>query len=402
MLNLFTVPCFIIFLEIAIKCNSKRYKNGGKKQMIREQITDEELFNSIVKVSDVEQSSIEWVVDNWIPKGRITLLAGDGGIGKSTLWASIIAALSRGDRCLLEKPVSSQFGVRSSQNLSGKGKMRCMYFAKEDGTGDVIKAKLEKMRADDEFIITMDDNASAKLKNSVRIGSEVLDRLIDHYRPDLCIFDPVQSFLPDGANINVRADVRKCVDHLNALGSQYGTAFLITCHTNKQRNSYGRARVSNSADVWDGARSVIMAGKTGFRGMLGDYCYLSNEKNNHAPRQQSIVFVLGHNEILDAYRSELNEEEFVRLRNQNAATNAKNESQKERCKKEIAEVLKETGPISVGELHGRLADEGYKDHTIRNARTELYEEGRIVREPRTDGKKTVQYVRLVGESLQNE
>ena len=353
--------------------------------MIKEQITDEELFHSIVKVSDVEQSSIEWVVDNWIPKGRITLLAGDGGIGKSTLWASIIAALSRGDRCLLEP-----------EKTSGKGKMRCMYFAKEDGTGDVIKAKLEKMRADDEFIITMDDNASAKLKNSVRIGSEVLDRLIDHYRPDLCIFDPVQSFLPDGANINVRADVRKCIDHLNALGSQYGTAFLITCHTNKQRNSYGRARVSNSADLWDGARSVIMAGKTGFRGMLGDYCYLSNEKNNHAPRQQSIVFVLGHNEILDAYRSELNEEEFVRLRNQNAAANARNESLKERCKAEIIAVLKEYGPMSIGELHGSLQDEGFKDHTVRNARTELYEEGRITREQVFINKKKIQMVKLPG------
>lgn len=42
--------------------------------MDKEQITDEELYGSIVKVSEVEQSAIQWVVDCWIPKGRITFV----------------------------------------------------------------------------------------------------------------------------------------------------------------------------------------------------------------------------------------------------------------------------------------------------------------------------------------
>lgn len=84
------------------------------------------------------------------------------------------------------------------------------------------------------------------------------------------------------------------------------------------------------------------------------------------------------------------------MRNQNAAANARHESLKERCKKEIIEVLKEYGPMSIGELHGSLQDEGFKDHTVRNARTELYEEGRITREQVFINKKKIQMVKLAG------
>ena len=48
------------------------------------------------KVEDVEEQEIQWVIPRWIPKGGITLLVGDGGIGKTNLWSYLVSRLSAG------------------------------------------------------------------------------------------------------------------------------------------------------------------------------------------------------------------------------------------------------------------------------------------------------------------
>lgn len=56
-------------------------------------------------------------------------------------------------------------------------------------------------------------------------------------------------------------------------GEKYGTTFIIIVHTNKQVGLWGRKRIADSADIWDIARSVLIAGEAndGLR-------YISQEK----------------------------------------------------------------------------------------------------------------------------
>ena len=47
---------------------------------------EEDYSQYLQNVEEIERKDIEWLIPNWIPKGGITLLVGDGGIGKTNLW----------------------------------------------------------------------------------------------------------------------------------------------------------------------------------------------------------------------------------------------------------------------------------------------------------------------------
>lgn len=86
--------------------------------------------------------------------------------------------------------------------------------------------------------------------------------------------------------------MRDCTAQLITIGEDTDTTSLIVCHTNKRRGAYGRDRVADSADIWDVSRSVMMAGFTEDQGIR----YLSNEKNNYAPLQETVLFSIDSDE----------------------------------------------------------------------------------------------------------
>ena len=56
----------------------------------------------MISMDEVEEKEIQWLIPNYIPKEQITLIVGDGGVGKTTSWTSIISALSKGELCFFE------------------------------------------------------------------------------------------------------------------------------------------------------------------------------------------------------------------------------------------------------------------------------------------------------------
>ncbi len=121
----------------------------------------------------------------------------------------------------------------------------------------------------------------------LKFGSPMLEQVIRKYSPDLCIFDPIQGYVPPEINMISRNAMRDCMATLTDLGEETGCTFLVICHSNKRRGASGRERISDSSDLWDIARSVIMAG---FTGDENDTRYLSNEKNNYAKQQETVLF----------------------------------------------------------------------------------------------------------------
>ena len=105
---------------------------------------------------------------------------------------------------------------------------------------------------------------SVSLKNpqfaDVKFNSPLLKDIIAEVKPALAVLDPVQSFVPDNVNMSQRNEMRSCLNPLIALGEEFGTTFLIICHTNKRMGAYGRKRISDSSDIWDIARSVLIVG----------------------------------------------------------------------------------------------------------------------------------------------
>lgn len=320
-------------------------------------------------LEEYQEEEAEWIVPGWIPKGQISLIAADGGIGKTTLWCHVIAALSSGTTCILDPPEFS------------RQPMKITFLTTEDSVRKKLRKKLRLAGANMKNIITPDfaGDRSGLLRN-VKFGTKDMDKVLRYLKPVLCIFDPVQGFTPPKVNMGSRNEMRDCMAPLISVGEDIGTTALIVCHTNKRKGAYGRDRIADSADLWDIARSVMMAGYTDEQGVR----YLSNEKNNYAQLQETILFTIDEDEqIHKVGNSWRRDREYVM-----GAEVATSAPKKEDCKAFIIRTLNEAGgAMPTRDLEDIVHNAGYAFKTIRNAKDALKQE-KVIRYFQTGSTRT--------------
>ena len=229
-------------------------------------------------LDEYEEEEVEWLIDGFIPKGQITILCGDGGSGKTSFWTSIVASISNGEPTLFDGSID-----RSA--IPKRETKKCMFFSSEDAVEYVVKKKLKAAHANMSNILTVSltDDDFEKIK----LGSDDLEGRIKYYKPALCIIDPLQGFVPEKLDMSKRNAVRQTMRCLIEWGQKYGTTFLIVMHTNKQQNVWGRTRMSDSADLWDIARSVLIFGNCTHD--PNGQKYISHEKCNYAPTGKTMI-----------------------------------------------------------------------------------------------------------------
>ena len=228
--------------------------------------------------ADIEEKEPEWLISGYIPKYGITTVAGEGGIGKTSLWCDIVASVTTGHRCLLDKGNNIPFDSDKTGTV--------IVFSAEDSWEYILKKRLEDAGADmtKVFLIGTDDERF----NDLNFNGDLLKGIIATYKPTLVVFDPLQSFVPANLKMADRNAMRKCFAPLMGYGKSYGTTSLIIAHANKQSNAYGRKRIADSSDIWDASRSVLMVGEV----PDSDTRYISHEKCNWGQRQKTILFEL--------------------------------------------------------------------------------------------------------------
>ena len=111
--------------------------------------------------------------------------------------------------------------------------------------------------------------------------------------PLLLIVDPLQSFLPADVEMASRNQMRGALLPLRAIAAKQGCAVLIVMHSNKKQGVSGRARLADSSDIWDMARSVLMMGRAKNDGKI----YLSHEKSSYARPQQTVLLHIDDVEV---------------------------------------------------------------------------------------------------------
>lgn len=236
-------------------------------------------------LDEIEERTAEWLSPGRIPKNQITIIAGDGGCGKTTVWCSIAAAISAGRDSIFEDAWNDMPVIDEDFLGDWKRKpQKVLYFSGEDSTGHVLKKRLRKNNAVMENIKTV-DIGDEDLK-SIKFSSPALEKILAAEQPALCIFDPIQSFLGNRTDMKARNEMRNELASLIRYGDRYGVTFLLMMHTNKQSNVWGRKRLADSADLWDIARSVLVMGETG----EGRQRYISQEKNNYGVLEPTIIF----------------------------------------------------------------------------------------------------------------
>ena len=317
-----------------------------------------ELFSCFQRLNAFQEREAEWLVPDLLPKGQICILAGDGGTAKTTLWCNLAAAVSAGTTCILD-PVGTS---RTAGTVA--------FFTSEDSIEVKLKKKLLQAGADPQRIIAPDLAKDNKLLEKLKIGGELIERFIATYQPALMIFDPIQAFVPARLNMGSRNEMRDCLQTLVPLGEKYGTTFLIISHTNKRKGAFGRDRISESSDLWDIARSVLMTGYTEEQGIR----YLSNEKNNYAALQETILFSVSDDGTLTQTGTTWKRDrEYAQAH----AVESRPTTVKE-CADYIVHLLLENGhKMQTKSLDTICESESYSQHTVRRAKEQLKADGRI-------------------------
>lgn len=259
---------------------------GAKKQApsepdpakpTKKSLSDDDIYSSVKRLNDFEEKPVEWLLYPYIPRGETVLLAAEGGTGKGFITASIVAGITNG-----KTPPFMGDGVPFDGDPE-----TVLYLTTEDDVEKVLRGRHKNagVNADNVFLISKKDEIIQQITYTDE--NEILKKIIKRYKPSLVVFDPVQSFLPEHVRMGERHHMRTCMNHLNVLASECDTSFLVLCHTNKREGTTkARNQISDSSDLWDIARSVLMTGETGD----GDIKFLSLEKANYTKPCDTVLY----------------------------------------------------------------------------------------------------------------
>lgn len=169
--------------------------------------------------SDVQATSVHWLWYPFIAMGKITLLQGDPGDGKSTMMMNLIASLSKGENTPDGKP----FGIPK----------KVIYQCSEDGISDTIKPRLEKCGADCRNVAFINE----EVHSGLTLDDERIRQAIIEFRPRLVVIDPIQAYLGSDSDLQVAGRARKLMHRLGMWASVYDCAIVLIGHLNKKRRN---------------------------------------------------------------------------------------------------------------------------------------------------------------------
>lgn len=264
---------------------AKDYGWQQHKETLKEEPTaqDQDEDDGIVCMDDVEEVDQKWITYGYMPECEMIALGSDGGIGKTTIWCNIIASLSSG------KPSIFDQALNIPDSFADRDPMKILIFSGEAQADKDLKRKLRLSGANMKNIYVIDLKQKQLLE--YKFSSPKLEAVINKYKPNVVVFDPIQTFISKSVRMAERNQMRDEFTHLSVLCARLNITAILIAHTNKREAAWGRDKLADSSDFWDQCRSVIMLGKTTEKNSKGeDIRFISHEKANNSARQKTILF----------------------------------------------------------------------------------------------------------------
>ena len=205
-------------------------------------MTEQKTELKMIKMSEIQSQEIDWLWYPFIPYGKLTIVQGDPGDGKTTMVLNIAAKLSKGE------------GLE--ENMKVPEPMNIIYQTAEDGLADTVKPRLEAAGADCERVLVIDES-----DKSLSMSDERLEEAIKQTGARLLILDPIQAYLGGGVDMNRANEARDMTKKLGALAEKYKCAIVLIGHMNKAAGNKAAYRGMGSIDFFAVARSVLLVGR---------------------------------------------------------------------------------------------------------------------------------------------
>ena len=196
----------------------------------------------MIKMSDIEAQEIEWLWYPYIAYGKLAIVQGDPGDGKTTLILNLAAKLTKGE------------GL--DENMKVMEPMNVIYQTAEDGLADTVKPRLLQAGADCEKVLVIDES-----EKSLSMLDERIEEALIKTEARVLILDPIQAYLGSGTDMNRANEVRNMTKRLAALAEKYKCAIILIGHMNKAAGNKAAYRGMGSIDFYAVARSVLLVGR---------------------------------------------------------------------------------------------------------------------------------------------
>ena len=224
----------------------------------------------IIRMSDVELTPVEWLWKPYLPFGKLSVLQGNPGEGKTYFAMHLAAACTNG---------------KLLPNMERMEPFNVIYQTAEDGLGDTVKPRLIEAGADLDRVLVIDDSDV-----QLTLSDERIEKAIIENDARLVIIDPIQAYLGADVDMNRANEVRPIFMRLGQVAQRTGCAILLIGHLNKAAGMQSLQRGLGSIDIAAAVRSVMFIGKLKHDPTMR---ILTHEKSSLAPPGVSLAFSLG-------------------------------------------------------------------------------------------------------------
>lgn len=199
-----------------------------------------------VLLADVAPERVEWLWEGRIPKGKLTLVDGDPGLGKSNLTTDAAARITAG---------------RPWPDGSPCEKGGVVLMNAEDGLADTIRPRVDAAGGDVSKVLALatvpEEDGEDRLL-SIPEDLPIIERGIRQVEASLVVVDPFMAFLSGNANSHKDQDIRRALAPLAKLAERTGVAVVIVRHLNKATGGNALYRGGGSIGIIGAARSALL------------------------------------------------------------------------------------------------------------------------------------------------
>ena len=261
-------PCMKDWNDVLVHRAEIPNRNYFKSIVLKEPSKPETV--KIIRMSDVELTPVEWLWKPYLPFGKLSVLQGNPGEGKTYFAMHLAAACTNG---------------KLLPNMEHMEPFNVIYQTAEDGLGDTVKPRLIEAGADLDRVLVIDDSDV-----QLTLSDERIEKAIIENNARLVIIDPIQAYLGADVDMNRANEVRPIFMRLGQVAQRTGCAILLIGHLNKAAGMQSLQRGLGSIDIAAAVRSVMFIGKLKHDPTMR---ILTHEKSSLAPPGVSLAFSLG-------------------------------------------------------------------------------------------------------------